>query len=468
MNRTYLAADFGGGSGRVIAGSLRRSDAGMTLELREIHRFSNRQVRLGDYLHWDFPALFSEMIEGLRKAARQNLDVVSVGIDTWGVDFGLVDRLGMLAGNPVCYRDHHTDGLPEEFFKSCDPSLHYSETGTQVLSINTLFRLLAMKKEGDPKLQIAEHLLFMPDLFSYYLTGKAGNEYTIASTSELLDPLTHDWNFRLIDSLGLPRKIFCPIIMPGTSRGNILPHIADSTGLPESVEVVAVASHDTQSAMFACAGNYSSERSAFLSSGTWSLFGVELPEPILSEKARLAGFTNEGGVGGTTSFLQNITGLWILQQLIEEWRKEDLETDYRRLTEMAEASDYDGIVDVDDPAFQKPDSMAEAISRFCIRAGMTSPASQGDFVRCVCLSLASRYKRAVDQLNSILPYPLEKLRIIGGGSNNTLLNRLTAEATGLEVIPGPAEATAIGNILTQAVADGSIRSKNEITFISEL
>ncbi len=468
MNRTYIAADFGGGSGRVIAGSLRRSDAGLTLELREIHRFSNRQVRLGGYLHWDFPALFSEMIEGLRKAARQNLNVVSVGIDTWGVDFGLVDRLGMLVGNPVCYRDSHTDGLPDEFFKSCDPSIHYSETGTQVLSINTIFRLLSMKKEGDPKLDIAEHLLFMPDLFNYYLTGKAANEYTIASTSELLDPRSRNWNFPLIDKLGLPKKIFCPIIMPGSPIGNILPDIADKTDLPGSVKVVAVGSHDTQSAMFACEGNYSSERSAFLSSGTWSLFGVELPEPILSEKARLAGFTNEGGVGGTISFLQNITGLWILQQLIEEWRKEGLDTDYSLLTEMAEKVHFDAIVDVDDPSFQKPDSMADAISRFCTLRGMTPPRSQGDYVRCVCLSLAARYKLAVEQLNSILPHPLEKLRIIGGGSNNSLLNRLTAEATGLEVIPGPAEATAIGNILIQAIADGSIRSRNDIAFISEL
>lgn len=467
MSKTYLAADFGGGSGRIIAGTLRRGADGVTLEMEEVYRFSNRQVRLGDYLHWDFPALYADMIEGLHRAARKGYDIVSVGIDTWGVDFGLIDSLGMLTGNPVCYRDTHTDHMPEEFFATVDPTAHYAEAGIQVLSINTLFRLLAMKKANDPKLYIAHHLLFMPDLFSYYLTGVANNEYTIASTSELLDARTRDWNRRLIAELGLPEKIFGPIVMPGTVRGTLLPHVAEQTGLPESVKVVAVGSHDTQSAVFACGGNYSTDRSAFLSSGTWSLFGVELTEPILTEEARKADFTNEGGVGGTINFLQNITGLWILQRLVDEWRREGLETDYSKLTAMAEEAADTALIDVDHPCFQKPEGMAGTITRYCTEAGLTPPRTQGEYMRCVCRSLAARYKRAVDQLNTLLPHPVEKLRIIGGGSNNKLLNRLTAEATGLEVIAGPAEATAIGNILTQALADGTISSKSEVTSVIE-
>ena len=467
MNKTYLAADFGGGSGRIIAGTLRRGDDGIVLELEEAYRFTNRLVRLGDYLHWDFPALYADMLEGLHRAAKRGYDIVSVGIDTWGVDFGFIDKLGMLAGNPVCYRDTHTEGQPEKLFAKVSPTEHYAEAGIQVMPINTIFRLMAMKEADDPKLDIADKLLFMPDLFSYYLTGKANCEYTIASTSELLDARSREWNFSLIDKLGLPRHIFGPIVMPGTVRGKLLPAVAEQTGLPEEVKIVAVGSHDTQSAVFACGGNYESDRSAFLSSGTWSLFGVELPEPILTEEARKADFTNEGGVGGTINFLQNITGLWILQRLVEGWRKEELDTDYSRLTAMAEEAADTAIIDVDDPRFQKPDNMDVTITDYCREKGLTAPTTQGEYMRCVCRSLAERYKRAVDRLNSLLPAPVEKLRIIGGGSNNRLLNRMTAEATGLEVIAGPAEATAIGNILTQALADGAISSKQEVVKVIE-
>lgn len=467
MSHTYLAADFGGGSGRIIAGSVRSTSDGKALILEEIHRFSNRQVKLGDYLYWDFPALFADMKEGLGKAAKKGLNVVSIGVDTWGVDFGLIDRLGNLVGNPVCYRDSHSAKMPEEFCKKNDAEAHYKETGIQMLSINTLFRLMSMVYNDDPKLEIAEKLLFMPDLFSYFLTGEAGNEYTIASTSELLDARRRDWNTELIRSIGLKPSFFSKILMPGESRGHIKSDIAAETGLSESVKVIAVGSHDTASAVFASKENYMNDRTAFLSSGTWSLFGVEIDEPILTEQARKADFTNEGGVGGKIRFLTNITGLWILQRLVAQWQSQGYKPDWNELITEAENARETALIDVDDPIFQSPDDMEGSIKKYCHTHGLVSPETRGEFVLCVCRSLADRYGKAVKELNGLLPEPLKKLRIFGGGSNNRLLNRLTAEATGLEVLTGPTEATAIGNILVQAIADGAIKGKNEITEIIE-
>lgn len=464
---TWLAADFGGGSGRVIAGTLRAGAGRPSLELREVHRFANRQVRLGDYLHWDFPALYADMLEGLRRAAAMGLDVRSIGVDTWGVDFGLVDSLGMLCGNPVCYRDTHTAGLPEEFLTQADPQAHYEQSGLQPMAINTMYRLMAMRRAADPKLDAAAHLLFMPDLFSYYLTGVAVNEYTIASTSELLNASTRQWNWELIDTLGLPRRLFGPIVMPGADRGSLTPRVSELTGLPQSVRVVAVGSHDTASAVHAAPGTYATTRSAFLSSGTWSLFGVELPEPLLTEQARLQLFSNEGGVG-SIHFLQNITGLWIIQRLAEQWRQQGRPVDYSDLTRRAAEAADTCIIDVDHPDFQNPDGMEQTITRWCVERGLTPPHTDAEFMRCVCRSLADRYARAVSSLNAMLPEPIEQLHIIGGGSNNTLLNELTARATGLKVTAGPAEATAIGNILVQAKADGAIASAadlDSVTFV---
>ena len=316
---TYLAVDFGGGSGRVMAGTI---DNGR-LTLEEVYRFPNRQIRMGNYIYWDFLALFGEMKTGLRLAAHKGYSIKSIGIDTWGVDFGLIDRQGNLLGNTVCYRDPRTNGLPEELFGHMDISCHYAEAGIQVMPVNTLFQLYSMKKNGDVQLELADKLLFMPDLFSFFLTGVANNEYCIASTSEMLDARKRTWNYPLIDSLGLPERLFGEIVMPGTVRGKLKADIAEEIGMNGEVDVVAVGSHDTASAVFAVPAvtGGANSRKAFLSSGTWSLLGVELDEPILTEEARLAGFTNEGGVGGKIRFLQNITGLWILQQLIAQWKE---------------------------------------------------------------------------------------------------------------------------------------------------
>ncbi|MEL5892189.1 rhamnulokinase family protein [Bacteroides sp. GD17] len=452
----YLAVDFGGGSGRVMAGSI---DQGV-LKLEEVYRFPNRQVRMGNHVYWDFLALFDEMKNGLRQAVRKGYTVKSIGIDTWGVDFGLIDKDGNLLGNPVCYRDLRTEGLPDELFDEAALAEHYAEAGIQVMSINTLFQLYSMKKNDDVQLKVADRLLFMPDLFSYYLTGVANNEYCIASTSELLDARTRTWNRALIEKLGLPQHLFGDIVMPGTVRGRLKREIREEIGLPEEVEVIAVGSHDTASAVFAVPA--AGKCRAFLSSGTWSLLGIETDEPILSEEARNGGFTNEGGVGGKIRFLQNITGLWMLQQLIRQWKERGEETDYEYLITAAERADIPSVVDVDDKAFQSPMDMEAAIADYCREHACQVPASQGEYVRCVLQSLAQRYKRGVEQLNRLLPSPVEQLHIVGGGCRNRLLNSLTAEALGIPVYAGPVEATAIGNILVQALVKGEIRERDEI------
>lgn len=450
MSATYIAVDFGGGSGRVMAGKV--VDGEVTLD--EVYRFRNYQVQLGNHLYWDFPYLFNEMIEGLRRAASRYDDIKSIGIDTWGVDYGLIDEAGNLMENPRCYRDEANIPMPEMVFKQIDLKAHYAMAGIQVLPINTMFQLAVRKAENPAMLRLADRLLFTPDLFSYYLTGVANNEYCIASTSELLDARSRNWNFELIDKMGLPRRMFGEIVMPGTVRGNILPGIAKATGLPATTKVVAVGSHDTASAVYAVPFEKGKENvSAFLSSGTWSLLGVVTDEPILTEEARLAGFSNEGGVGGKIRFLQNITGLWILQCLIDQWKSEGLCVDYDVILSEAESSAFDGIIDVDDQTFATAGDMRQRIGKYLSDRNMALPQTRGDVVRCVLLSLADRYRRGIEQLNGLLPRPVERLHIIGGGSRNGLLNRLTSEATGLPVTAGPVEATAIGNILLQSTAN---------------
>lgn len=434
MKEIYIACDFGGGSGRVMAGWLEKGQ----VQLQEVHRFGNRQIKLGNTLYWDFPALFQDMKDGLRKAAeRYGNRIVSIGIDTWGVDFGLVDRQGHLLGLPVCYRDTRTQGFPESYFATRDRYAHYAHNGTQVMEINTLFQLLAMKEEGLLPVDGAK-LLFMPDLFSYYLTGVANNEYTIASTSELINARTRQWDWELIEDAGLPKSLFQEIVMPGTDRGNIRSDIAEETGLNPTVKVIAVASHDTASAVMSIPTF--DEPTAYISSGTWSLLGVSLGEPILTSEACDAGFTNEGGANGTITFLSNITGLWMLQQLAKEWQTDD----WSSMTNEARKVQNVPLIDVDSSVFTAPDSMQQAIFK-----AVGSELTRGETVRCVLESLANRYATAIRHLNTMLPEPVQRLHIIGGGSQNTLLNELTAKTTGLLVSTGDVEATAIGNVMCQ-------------------
>lgn len=452
---TYLAIDFGGGSGRAIAGTITDEKGEKKLTMQLVHRFQNRQVRLGNHVYWDFPALFEDMKTGLKKAAQLGLKVSGIAIDTWGVDFGFIDRDGNLVGNPVCYRDARTNGMAERFFADVDRTAHYAVNGTQVMEINTLFQLLSLKLADSPQLQIADKLLFTPDLFSYFLTGEANTEYTIASTSEMLDARKRDWDWELIDSLGLPRHLFCPIVMPGTVRGRLRKDIAEETGLGE-VDVIAVGSHDTASAVAAVPATDDEQPVAFISSGTWSLLGVEINEPILTEEARRAEFTNEGGIGGKITFLQNITGLWFIQRLMAEWKEEGDEQQYDILLPAAEKAVIDTVIPVDDAAFQNPPSMQQAIIDYCNAHNLTAPTSKAETTRIVLQSLAAKYAEATSALNAMLPSPIKKLHIIGGGSQNKLLNRLTEEALGVPVEAGPVEATGIGNILTQALAKGEV------------
>lgn len=448
MKNAFIAADFGGGSGRVIAGYVAEG----RLQLDEIHRFANRPVMLGTTVYWDFPSLFADLKEGLAKAIKKGYRIQSVGIDTWGVDFGLIDRNGNLLSSPVSYRDEATLGYPEKFFQSHSPSSHYAVTGTQVMPINTLFRLLSLKDSSPWLLESAQALLFTPDLFAYFLTGVAANEYCIASTSELLDAAARTWDKDLIKECGLPERIFGKIVMPGTVTGHIKDEILDEIGADYPIPVIAVGSHDTASAVYAV--EKYAEGNAFLSSGTWSLLGTVLDSPVLTEQARTAGFTNEGAVGGKIRLLQNITGLWILQRLVDKWTKEGKFNGYPELLEQAARSTCETVIDVDNPAFSTAFDMTTAIRDYCRVNSLEEPVSPGDYTMCVCRSLANRYKKGIDSLNSVLPHPVKSLVIIGGGGKNALLTRLTAEATGLDTHTGPAEATAIGNILVQAQAAG--------------
>lgn len=455
MNNAYLAVDLGGGSGRVIAGSIVNGK----LHLDEVHRFPNRQIRLGERLHWDFLFLFEEMKIGLRKAVQKGYRVRGIGIDTWGVDFGLIDKQGNLLGNPVCYRDKRTEKMPEKVFSSINPKEHYAQTGIQVMPINTLFQLFSLKETNDAQLKAADKLLFMPDLFVYFLTGVANNEYCIASTSELLDAKKRAWATDLIEQLGLPRHLFSDIAMPGSIRGKITKNIARETGLSEETEVITIPSHDTACAVVAIPSK--AKQKAFLSSGTWSLLGAVVDEPILTEEARQAGFTNEGGADGIR-FLQNITGLWILQRLMNEWEEEGEWIDYKTLLKEAEKSKIGTVIDVDCIDFVNPENMEAAIVAYCNAHGMPIPVVQGDFARCVCQSLAHRYRKAIDAMNSLLPEPVSELHIIGGGSQNRLLNQLTANALNIPVIAGPVEATAMGNILMQALVKGELNDMDTL------
>lgn len=454
MKNVYLAADFGAGSGRVIAGWLE----GGRLQMKELHRFPDRQVRLGKHVYWDFPSLFQDLKDGLSKAATEGYEAKSLGIDTWGVDFGLIDSRGELIGWPVCYRDPRTEGMRQEVFPTLpDRQAHYSLTGIQQMDINTLYQLMAMQKEDDVRLREAHKLLFMPDLLAYFLTGRATVEYTIASTSELLDAKSRSWSEETIEALGLPRRIFGELIQPGSVRGKLLPEIAAETRLGD-IDVVAVGSHDTASAV--CATPLA-EGAAFLSSGTWSLLGVELTEPILTDAARLAEFTNEGGVCGTIRFLQNITGLWLLQRLMAEWKSAGEAQTFDTLLPAAQASTYEGIIPVSDARFSNPPSMQEAIRTYLAQTSQPMPLSKADLTRCVLRSLACKYAEAINGLNTLLDKPVSQLNIIGGGSQNALLNQFTAQATGIPVLAGPVEATAMGNILLQAMAAGEVSNLQE-------
>ena len=438
----FIAADFGAGSGRVIVGTLTQTlTLTQTIELEEIHRFGNEQKMMDGHLRWDFEALFNELKTGLKKAfAKYGDEIKSIGIDTWGVDYGLLDKEGRLIANPICYRDDRTKGMMDAAFQKLPKEEFFQHAANQFMEINTAFQLMS-----ETDLQRAERLLFMPDLFNYFLTGKCYNEFTIASTSQLLNTKTHQWDDVIFERLNLPKRLMQDIIYPGTVIGRLTDDIAAEVG--GNADVVAVGSHDTASAVASISDV--SDDWAFISSGTWSLMGTPTKEPIISKEVLESDFTNEGMTDGRIRFLKNITGLWLIQQLVKEWEQEGYKCDYSELVKEAELSSLDCSFDVDDARFMNPEKMSEAIISYLKEENQELPKTKGDFMRCVCISLAKKYAEVKTQMERCTNKKINKIYIVGGGSRNALLNRLTAEFTQCEVIRGEVEATAMGNINVQ-------------------
>lgn len=435
----FIAADFGAGSGRVIVGTW--FAASKAIELEEIHRFGNEQKMMDGHLRWDFVALFNELKTGLKKAfAKYGDEIKSIGIDTWGVDYGLLDKEGRLIANPICYRDDRTKGMMDAAFQKLPKEEFFQHAANQFMEINTAFQLMS-----ETDLQRAERLLFMPDLFNYFLTGKCYNEFTIASTSQLLNTKTHQWDNVIFEKLNLPKRLMQEIIYPGTVIGELTAELAAEVG--GNAKVVAIGSHDTASAVASIKDDGSDW--AFISSGTWSLMGTPSKEPIISKEALESDFTNEGMTDGRIRFLKNITGLWLIQQLVKEWEQEGYKCDYSELVKEAEHSSLDSSFDVDDARFMNPEKMSEAIISYLKEENQELPITKGDFMRCVCISLAKKYAEVKTQMERCTNKKINKIYIVGGGSKNQLLNRLAAEYTQCEVIRGEVEATAMGNVLVQ-------------------
>ncbi len=451
----FIALDFGAGSGRAILGSV-----GDTIRLQEVHRFPNLQIKAGNHVHWDVLRLMHESKTGLSNAAKEaSGPIAGLAIDTWGVDFGLLDASGQLIGNPVCYRDARTDGMMERAFQLLNKASIYKITGIQFMQLNSIFQLLSLVEAKSPQLEIAKQLLFMPDLFNYFLTGQVKTEYTFASTSQLLNANTRQWDEDLFQKLNLPLSIMTEIEAPGTVRGKLLKEIANETGLGE-VDVIATASHDTASAVAAVPAE--GENWAYLSSGTWSLIGIESDDPIITEDSLKYNFTNEGATGGKIRFLRNVMGMWLFESCIKVWEKQGKSFSYKELDAMAEAATpFGSIINPDDSSFLNPPDMVAAIQKYCQDHEQKIPETEGEIVRTIYESLAFRYRWVLDKIEEMQGKKIQTLHIVGGGSKNKPLNGYTANATGCKIIAGPVEATAIGNILVQAVCKGVISSIDE-------
>lgn len=442
----FAAIDLGATSGRVILGT---TDGGI-LRSEEIHRFTNPITEVSGHCYWDLLAIYREIIEGLRLIARRDIALTSVGIDTWGVDFAAFGRDGELLRAPYCYRDLQTEGAPEIFFKRLPREELYRRTGIQIMDFNTLFQFDTLRRNGSSLFAAAEKFLFIPDALSYLLTGVAVTEYTIASTSQLLDPHTRRWDETLLGLLGLRAEHFGRPVMPGERIGTLTRAVQQLTGLGP-VEVVAVAGHDTASAVAAVPAE--APHFAYLSSGTWSLMGVESAEPVVTQESFRLNFTNEGGVGGTIRLLKNICGMWLLERCRAEWPA----TSYPELIAAAERSTpFASLINPDSPCFANPASMTAAIDTYCKKTGQQVPADVGAYVRCIFESLALRYRQVIGMLRTLSPVRIDRLYVIGGGARNEALNRMTADATGIPVVTGSAESTALGNLLLQARTAGIV------------
>ena len=449
----YLAIDLGAESGRTIVGSV---DDGR-LSLTETHRFANDPVRLPDGLHWDVLRLWSEIKMGIGiSSAKFNKSLDSIGLDTWGVDFALLDWHGALLSNPFHYRDARTDGMLEEAFRCMSRAEIFANTGIQFMQINTLYQLLAMSTQKSPLFDVAKTFVTIPDLFNYWLSGEITNEFTNATTTQCFDPRKRAWAIPVLDALNIPAHLFGPITDSGTRIGALLPHLAEETDA-SGVRIVVPACHDTGSAVVAVPAQ--NQDFAWISSGTWSIMGAEVRQPCVDEKALAYNFTNEGGVMGTWRLSKNIMGLWLVQECRRTWVHQGKELSYDEITHLAsEAEPFLAVIDPDDHSFFHPGDMPERIRKYCVDTNQSAPQTMGEVIRVVLESIALKYRLVLERLEELTGKRLSPIHMIGGGTKNKLLDQFTADSTDRTVVTGPVEATAIGNILMQSIGMKHLRS----------
>ena len=451
MTKRVLAFDFGASSGRAIIGCF----DGDKITLEEVHRFSNDPVSVGGTVYWDVLRLFYEIKQGIIKAKIAG-GFDSIGIDTWGVDFGLIDSEGKLMENPVHYRDARTVGLVDEAFKTMPKEKLYGITGIQFMELNTLFQLISLKKYRPWMLERADKMLFMPDLFGYMLTGKMCAEYSIASTSQLIDLDNRTWSKEILDAFGIKESIFAPLVQPGTVLGELSKEVCEECGV-DPVPVISVCGHDTQSAITSVPcedGDF-----AFLSSGTWSLFGTELDKPIVNETSMNINITNEGGFDGSTGFLKNIIGLWLIQESRRQWKREGKEYSYADLEKLALAAEpFKCFIDPDAPEFVPHGNIPERVREFCRKTGQYVPETVGEIMRCIYESLAMKYRLTFEKLRECTERDYPVIHVIGGGTKDGLLCQMTASSCDRTVKAGPIEATVMGNVAVQLMSDGSVEN----------
>ncbi len=451
-----LAVDIGAGSGRVIAGILENG----TLRLEEVHRFTNEGVHLIDTWHWQVTRQFADVLEGLKKAHDQYGDAIqSIGVDTWGVDYGLIDEKGRLLGIPVQYRDGRTDGIMERAFAKVPAKTLYQATGNQFMFYNTLFQLMAEGEQFPERLKKADQLLFMPDLLNYWLCGTKANEATIASTGQLVDASTGEWASGILQDLEIPESILGPLVQPGDVLGDLLPGVKEATGFGDA-KVIAVGSHDTASAYAAVPTE--EPHAVYLSSGTWSLLGTMSDNAVVTDESFDLAFTNERATDGRIRLLKILCGMWILQECMSDWAETD-GFDWDTLVAEAEAADpLVSFIDPDEERFATPGDMPERIRTFCRETGQPEPTSRGALARAVYESLALKYRLTTDQLGQLVGHELGTFHVVGGGSRNNLLNQFTANALNRSVVAGPVEATAAGNVLCQLESLGHVTGHEEM------
>ena len=459
--QNFLAFDLGAESGRAILGGF----DGERLALQDIHRFPNTPARLPSGQHWDILRLWNEIKQGIGLANQQtNGHLAGMGLDTWGVDFGLLDRSGALIGNPYHYRDRRTDGMMEEAFRRVPRAEIYGRTGIQFMFFNSLYQLLSMVIAKAPALESAQTFLTVPDLINYWLTGRKACEFTNTTTTQCYDPRQQDWAWSMLEQMGIPTHIFPEVVQPGTVLGELLPGMRDDIGVQRSIPVIAPACHDTGSAVAAVPAG--GRNFAWISSGTWSIVGAEVDAAVINEASLGYNLTNEGGVNGTYRLSSNVGGLWLVQECRRAWLRQGEEHSYAELAQMAAAAPaLRSIIDPDHASFAKPNEdggdMAGRIRAFCRATGQPEPSSKGEVIRCALESLALKYRRIIENVESVLGYALDPIHMMGGGTQNTLQCQFTADATNRPVIAGPVEATTIGNLIMQMKALGAISSLQE-------